>query len=165
MISGEISLSCNVKATLPETASRPSSSVVTFPILEKVSYSLGDASDQISKAFYYSDSLVGAAFVLNLSTMVCIDGTVGMTHVRELIIINKGDSETEFLTLFGGANAFKPHLIGTDPTERLEAGSTFRLSKPKWPLGFVVGSNVNMSIDPGLLTIPVKIYVFGSTVA
>lgn len=162
MISGEFQFRSLINDRLPVTEYRPVVLDVPLPFNVTLKYNDGNAAKQAKKTFYHKTQAVGAIYSLNLSTMICTDGSAGMTHIRELFVFHDGTDEAYYIDLFDGVNAFRPHMTGT--SERCEAGDFVRVCKSGGALGYPVGSNNILYLNPGVNTVPFRICILGSTV-
>jgi hypothetical protein len=160
---GTIGHTVNITDTLAAGATRPAAFAAPIQITKSLSYANGNtAALQVNRQYYFSGSAVATPTTINLSTVVCIDNSVGFTFVRELWIWNDGTVDAHTLACFGGTTPFAPHLAGTTPTQIIHPGGLpGGFSKPLGTAGHAVGSNINVKIDPGANTIAFRIYVLG----
>ena len=162
ILSGSISLLVKFVEVLVDDLTRTRDVPITIDPQKVTSYEDGDEEGQVELVFYREFIATAAPEVFNLSTIVCNNGTVGMAFVREMVAHHDGDTDGEVLTYGGGTTPFVPELGGTGPTETIQAGTAKRLvSKPLGATGHAVGSNVNVSLDPGAATVPGKILILG----
>ena len=165
VISGDITEAINLVDTLAAGANRPTA----IPFLVQFRHSLiwanGTGAGQGNRIFYLADTAVASTpYIINLSTIVCIDGSVGMTHVRDGLIPNDAIIDGRILTYGGGTTPFQPFLAGTTPTLIIPAGGVFRIPpKPLGTLGYVVSTAVNIKLDPGAVDVPFRILLLGSS--
>lgn len=162
VLSGNISVIVNMLETLADDATRARAVPVRFDPQKATNYTDGKTALKVERLFYHEFSAAAAPQVYNLSTIVCNDGSVGMDYVREIIVFHDGATDGQILTYGGGTTPFVPELAGTTPTEKIQAGTVKRLvSKPLGATGHAVGSNVNVSLDPGAATINGIIIILG----
>jgi hypothetical protein len=161
-LSGSISLLAKFTEVLEDDATRTRAQPVTIDPGKVTEYTDGDLANQVELMFYREFVATGAPEVYDLSSIVCVDGTVGMDYVREVVVHHDGTDAAKILTHGGGTTPFNPEQGGTSPTQTIQAGTAKRLvSKPLGATGHAVGSNVNVSLDPGADTIPGKILILG----
>jgi hypothetical protein len=163
VIAGSVKHNVGITDTLAAGTTRPSAVEYAFRIEKSVVYTNGStAANQANRTYYFSGTATATPTTINLSTIVCADGSVGMTHVRELWIYNDDTVDTETLTCFGGTTPFAPHLAGTTPTQVIwPGGLPGGFSKPLGVAGHAVSTNVNVKIDPGAATVPFRVYILG----
>jgi hypothetical protein len=116
----------------------------------------------VSRVYYFSGSAAATPTTINLSTVVCADGGVGFTHIREIIVYNDATNDAHTLTVGGGTTPFLGDLAGTSPTETVNAGTAKRYaSKPLGAAGIAVSTAINLRVDPGANTIAFRVLVAG----
>jgi hypothetical protein len=160
-VSGSIGLAVNLSAKVAAVTNLLTAYPIPVqPAAAGVSYSAGTAANQANKIYAFSGTATAATVDLDLTAAVCVDGSVGFSHVRELIIYN--DSLTQTLTAGVGTNPFTPFFTGTTPAEVIEPGSVFRKAKPLGTNGWVVDSTHKVvRVDPGANTIAYRMIVVG----
>lgn len=164
VITGSVKLGSSIVDSLAAGATRPVQ--VQFPLtLDSTStYADGAASRMCNKAYYFSGSAVATPTIINLSTVVCTDGTTGFVYIREILVANDDTVDTHVLTYGAGTTPFTPELGGTTPTFIIQPGTAVRLvSKPLGALGHAVSTNINLKFDPGAVTVPFRVWIFGSS--
>lgn len=163
--SGTIQLASTITDTLAAGATRPAAVAVSLQISgasATTTYSNGTAASQVSRAYYFTGSAAATPTTIVLSTIVCTDGGVGFTHVREILIYNDSSTDGQTLTVGGGTTPFTPDLAGTSPTMTVQAGTSKRyVSKPLGTTGHAVSTNINLRIDPGASTITFRVLILG----
>lgn len=124
------------------------------------SYTTGTGANQAQRVAQVSGTATAAPADTNLATVVCVDGSVGFSHVREVIVFN--DHASSDLLLDGSvANGWVAYQSGTAKIT-VPASSSIRLSKPKGTNGWTVDNTHKVvSLDPTAATIPYRVYVLG----
>jgi hypothetical protein len=162
VISGSIILKSTIVETLADDATRTETEAVSFGTTKTTTYTDGTTAGKCNRVYYREFTATATPYVLNLSTIVCNDGSVGMPYVRDGLVIHAGTVDGQNLTYGGGTTPFVPELGGTSPTETIQAGTAKRLfSKPLGATGHAVGANVNFRLDPGSATISGTILILG----
>lgn len=164
VVTGSVRLTSNIVDSLAAGATRTATLAVPMGLDVSTSYTDGVTTGKFNRTYYLSSSAVATPTIINLSTIVCTDLTVGMTHVRVIIIANDDTVDTHTLIYGAGTTPFSPDLGGTTPTETIQPGTAkMVVSKPLGALGHAVSTNINVKIDPGANTVPFRIWIYGST--
>ncbi len=166
VITATIGLNVNIVDTLAVSAGRLTSYVVPVQLSVSTSYADGTAANQANRVYQFSGSAAGAPVSIDLSTVVCADGTTGFTKVRELIIFNDA-TNAAYTLAFGndgvGTNLFIPMLAGTTPQVAIEPSFPQRFGKPIGTTGWTVDStHKNIRLDPGVNTVAYRVVVLGN---
>lgn len=162
VIAGSVKFSVNVTDTLAAGTTRPSAVAVPMQFDKSLNYADGTTANKSTREYYYSGTATATPTVIDLSTIVCSDGSVGMTHVRECWVYNDDTVDTHTLSCFGGTTPFAPHLAGTTPTQVIHPGGLpGGFSKPLGTAGHAVSTNVNLKVDPGANTVAFRVWILG----
>lgn len=161
-ISGGVSLSCSINVAVAPGTNLAGYTIPVNP-QGQASYSAGTGASQASKVYQASLSLAAAVTSLDLTTVVCVDGTTGFSHVREVIIFNDSATDGQTITLDNVSNTITGYWLGgTTPTTSIQAGTNWRQSKPLGSAGWVVNStNKILALDPGAATIACRVVILG----
>lgn len=160
--SGGFSLQSNVAFSVPASGNVLTAYTVPIQPSHSVAYTAGTAANQINKGAQAGGSAAASAATIDLSTVTCVDGTTGLSHVREYVIYN--DSTTAALTLdLTVSNSLKEWVsAGTGTKLTIEPGAVFRVSKPKGTNGYVVDSTHKIvTLDPGANTVAYRAIFLG----
>jgi hypothetical protein len=162
VVTGAIKVVSSIVDTLAAGATRPASVSVSLALDHSNTFTDGVTANKFNKCYYFSGSAAATPTVINLSTIVCTDGTVGMTHVRAIIAANDNTTDGQTLIFGGGTTPFQPDLAGTTPTETIHPGSAkILVYKPLGTTGHAVSTNVNLKFDPTAATVAFRVWVFG----
>jgi hypothetical protein len=125
-----------------------------------VSYSNGTSALQASKSAYLS-ATYSAGTDVDISAVVCVDGTTGLTHVRTLVLVN--NSTTVSITVGGSAsNAFEYFVGATGDKVQLAPGARLLLECPNDATGWLVDvTHKNLKIAAVTGTAVVEIFALG----
>jgi hypothetical protein len=165
VISGKIELVVGLTDGLAAGASRLSGYNVPVQPLHSLTYIDGTTAGAANRIYQVSGTAtISTPFSIDLTSVVCTDGTTGFSRVRELIVYN---DHTASPLLFGndgvGTNLFLAGLLGTTPQYQIEAGGVMRFTKPLGTTGMLVDStHKNLRFDPGAVAIPYRIVVLGN---
>jgi hypothetical protein len=163
VVTGSVKLQSSISESLAAGATRAAQVTVPLSLESTTTYTDGSAANMVNDTYYFSGSAAGTPTTINLSTIVCTDGTVGLTYIREIIIANDATNSAYTLIYGGGTTPFTPELAGTTPTEIIQPGTAKRVvSKPLGTTGHVVSTAVNVKLDPGANTVAFRIWIFGS---
>lgn len=161
-VSGTLTLSSTLNVAVPVGPTALTAYNIGIAPNLTNSYAAGSGPNQGNKIYQSSLTATGAVADLDLTAAVCVDGTVGFTHVRELWIFNDATTVGYTLTYGLGTNPFSPMLGGTTPTVVISPGSVQRFYRPLDTLGWTVsGSIKTVRVDPGANTIAYRIIVLG----
>lgn len=166
--SGTVDLKVGWTMTLAASATQPESQGVSVRSRatagETITYTAGTAANQINKTAYLRLSLAGAAQTVDFSTIICTDGSVGFSNIRELIGYNLATTSTHVATIGNAAsNPFAPWASAGTVTEIVQAGGRFLKEKPIGTTGFTVdSSNKNLKVDPGANTFTFDLLIAGN---
>lgn len=162
VVTGSIRVASSIVDTLAAGATRPAQVSVPVGLDHSISFTDGVTANKFNKCYYFSGSAVATPTVINLSTIVCTDGTVGMTHVRAIIAANDNTVDGETLIYGGGTTPFNPEAGGTTPTITIAPGSPKVLVyKPLGTTGHAVSTNINLKFDPSAATVAFRVWVYG----
>jgi hypothetical protein len=167
VISGTIKLVVGITDALAAGATRLNAFNVPVQPEHSLTYSDGTTANKANRVYQASGTTtISTPFDIDLATVVCADGSVGFTRVREIVIYNDSTTDGQILK-FGndgvGTNLFLAGLLGTTPQYQIEAGAPMRFSKPIGTTGMLVdGTHKNVRIDPGAAAIPYRIFVLGN---
>lgn len=133
------------------------------PDIQRI-YSNGTAANQGTKFYQVKKTATAALSTTDLTTVVCSDGTVGISHVREGIIWIDDTDATHTANLTTPTNSFLLRFLGgTAPTITLQPGVPWAF--PACPLattGYTVDStHKTIDFDPGSATIIYRILIIG----
>ena len=126
--------------------------------------SIGTGNALYAAKFAFVKGTATAAVVdTDLTSVVCEDGTTGLTHVRELIVFNDDATNTLSLNL-SVSNSFGVRFAaGTSVVVPIPPGSFFRMPAiPNAANGYVVDSTHKVvEVDPSTHTIAFRILALG----
>lgn len=163
---GAIALTSTITETLAAGATRPSAVIYNLGIngtQATVTYANGTAASSVNRVYYFSGSAAATPTTINLSTIVALDGGVGFTHIREILIYNDNTTDGQTLIVGGGTTPFNPDGGGTTPTTTVQAGTCKRyVSKPLGTTGHAVSTNINLKIDPSASTVAFRVLILGT---
>lgn len=156
--SGGFTLQSNIVFSVAAGATVPNPYTVPVqPAAHSTNWAAGTAANQIQKAASVNGTATAAPVTIDLSAVVCVDGSTGLTHLREWAIYN--DHATAILLLdLTVANSFAFGVEGTLTTVKLEIqpGGVFYGCKPLGTNGFVVSTLKIITLDPASATIPYR---------
>lgn len=164
VITGSIKVVSSIVDTLAAGATRPASVAVPLTLDSSNAFTDGVTANKCNKAYYFSGSAVATPTIINLSTIVCTDGTTGFVYIRAIIVANDDTVDTHTLIYGAGTTPFTPELAGTTVTETIQPGAAkIVVYKPLGATGHAVSTNINVKLDPGAVTVPFRIWIFGSS--
>ena len=162
-ISGAVSIAASLSQTVgPNTTLLQA---ISIPLQETQThgYSSGTAAQSIQKAAVLATTTTGGApYDVDLTTMICLDNSVGFTHVRERLILN-GDPANTLATGNDGVvtTPFCPTLTGTTPVVTIQPGAVDVISKPLGTTGWATAGATKVRIDGGSHAVPFILIVLG----
>lgn len=160
-IGGSLTTSAALTFTIPGGGNVLNGYTITVPVGGSRIYNPGTGPGQANKvATLGGTTTISTPVTIDLTAVVCVDGAVGMTHVRELVVEN--DDATNILKLdFTVTNSI---LFNEEAAAKIDVqpGSTMAFSKPLGTNGFVVdGTHKIVTLDPGAAAIPYKVVLLG----
>lgn len=170
--SGSVTLSSSLNTTIPTGTNVTTAYSVPVSVSSTVSYVSSSASQptsvQVAKIAQVAGSS-GGTVTVDLTSVVCTDGTTGFSYVRELQIFNDGPTatpaEADIITYDGSVatpfigGATLPFLTGTSPKIGIATGSAFRVNKPYGTNGWTADSTHKIiSLDCTANSATVKFY-------
>jgi hypothetical protein len=162
VVTGAIKVVSSIVDTLAAGATRPAQVSVSLGLDHSITFSDGTSANKFTKCYYFSGSAAATPTIINLSTIVCTDGTVGMAYVRAIIGANDNTTDGQTLIYGGGTTPFNPDSGGTTPTTTIQAGAAKLLVyKPLGTTGHAVSTNINLKFDPTAATVAFRVWVFG----
>jgi hypothetical protein len=167
LVSGTVTLAVAMQDNPQVSATRLSAYVIPIQPAQapgSVIWSNGPLANQVSKCAEVSATATAAVVDTDLTTVVCTDGTIGLSHVRIILFYNDAlaAAPTAVLLLGLGSTAFTPYLSGTTPTLTVEPGACIALTKPNGAAGWVVdGTHKIFRVDPAAATVPFRVLFFG----
>src|SRR6185437_1077142 len=158
-ISGGITLSSSLVQQLDAGAARLNAFAVPVQPSLTQSYAAGTGANQANNIYQASGSAAAAPVDTDLTTCVCVDGSTGFSHVREVILFNDDTNDAHTLLIDGSvSNAFAPYLQGTAPKLEVRGGAAERKSHPIGTNGWTVDSTHKVfAIDPGANTVAYRL--------
>lgn len=162
-LNGIIKLSATIIQTLQAGLNRSAIEEIDLSPSKATSYSDGTAAGKVNRGYYAPLTFSASTpIVVNLSTIVCADGSVGMAYVRTVLGFNNATVDAQDITCGGGTTPFPLDLGGTGPTVTIRAGGFKVLfHKPLGTTGLAVGSNVNIRLDPGSAAFAGQLLILG----
>lgn len=123
----------------------------------------GSGANQVSKSYQGSFTLaVSTPQTIDLTSVVCTDGTTGFATVREVHIFNDATATAKDLSLDAPSNYFA-YWLASAVVETVPSGSSVRHACPNNTAGWTVdGTHKLITLDPGANTFAVRIVVLGS---
>jgi len=162
-IAGTVAMNVNFSVGLAATGNVLTAYSVPVSPQQTHSYTAGTGAAQINKVAGLGGSAAASPASIDLTAVVCADGTTGLSHVRELIVYN--DSTTNVLTWdFTVSNALTAMFSagGTSAKVSVNPGAHQRFNVPLGTNGYVVDSTHKIiSLDPGANTIAYRIVLAG----
>lgn len=125
-------------------------------------YAAGTAAGLINRIASLAGSAAATPATIDLTTVVCVDGAVGFTHVREIIVYN--DSTTAPLLLdCTVANSLIAFCSAGGATLKLiiEPGIPYRIAKPLGTTGYTCTSTKYLTLDPAAATVAYRVILCG----
>lgn len=121
----------------------------------------GTGANGALRYYQKSNSLVATTVDIDLTAAICSDGTVGLTHWRELRVWNL--STADDLTLGLGTNPITASFMGgTTPTVTIPPGGVFVQAKPLGTNGYVVDSTHKiLRLNSGSATVSYRVLILG----
>jgi hypothetical protein len=162
--SGSINLNCQLSVQVPAAGNNLSAYTVPVSPSSQAAYAAGTAANQVNKVATVGGSAAASPVSIDLTSVVCVDGSTGFAHVRELIIFNDDTNDPHVLKLdMTVSNAFtNGYDTITAGKIDIAAGEAFRRSKPIGTNGWVVDSTHKIvDIDPGANTVPYRVVIAG----
>lgn len=175
--SGSVTLTSSLNTTIPTGTNVVTPYSVPVSLSSTVSYVVSGSSPPTSVAISKIAQVTGSSggtVTIDLSAVVCSDGTTGFSSVRELQIFNDGpNSPTPGVTeadiiKYDGTAAGNPFLgtvtsgpfflEGTTPKIGIMPGTCFRVNKPYGAGGWTVTTNKNIVLDCTANSASVKNY-------
>lgn len=162
--SGTVTNGFELTQILASSSTRPESVAMPVRVTAPVGYSAGTGSKQIDKIAYQALSFTGAVQTIDLSTIVCTDGSAGFSKVRFVRIYNDATNAAHTLVVGNAAsNPLAPWFSATTVTETVEPNGCFTKDKPLGTTGWTVDStNKNLKLDPGANTFTGRLFVGGN---
>lgn len=161
--SGSIQFAPNIQVAIPAAGPVAGYNIPVQPPATVLSYAAGTAANQIQKVAAPSGSAAATPASIDLTTIVCVDGTTGFAHWREIVVYN--DNTTNVLTWdFTATNANTAMFGAGGVTAKvtIEPGTFARFSKPLGSAGYTVDSTHKIiSLDPGANTIAYRVIILG----
>lgn len=137
----------------------------TIPITpsQTTNYTNGSGASQVSKAYQATFALaVSTPQTVDLSAVVCTDGTTGFATVREVQVFNDATATAKDLTLDAPTNYFA-YWLASAVVETVPSGSSVRHACPNNTAGWTVdGTHKLITLNPGTNTFQARIVVLGS---
>jgi hypothetical protein len=164
-ISGSIKLAASIIDTLAAGVNRTNAEDIDLSPTKSTAYADGTTAGKVNRAHYTPLAFTASTPIIpNLSTIVCADGTVGMTYIRTILGFNDSTTDGQDITVGGGTTPFPLDLGGTTPTVLIRAGAFKVLfHKPLGATGLAVGSNVLLKLDPGSAAFAGRLLILGHT--
>lgn len=162
-INGSVTTSASITQALDAGAGgRITAYNVPIQPSETESYTAGTGANMANKVAQAAGSAAAAVVDIDLSTIVCVDGSTGFTHIREVLVFNDDTIDAHTLLMGLGTTPFAPWLAGTTPTIEIRGGASERKSKPLGTLGWVVDSTHKIfRLDPGSNTVAYRVVFLG----
>lgn len=162
-ISGGITLSSSLAQSLDAGATRLNQFTAPVQPSQTISYGPGTGPGQANKIYQASLSLAATPTSLDLTAVVCLDGSTGFSHVREVIVFNDDTNDAHTIVYDGSvSNAFAPFLAGTGPKITIQGGASERKSRPLGTNGWTVDSTHKVvALDPGANTVACRVVIVG----
>lgn len=161
VLSGTSTLSVSWMDSLAVGATRVSPVVVPFrPTDHSITWGDGTAANSAQRHFAKNTTLAATTIDIDLTAILCSDGTTGMTHWREIVVYN--DSLTDDLTLGLGTTPITVRFMGgTTPTIIIPPGGVFRQTKPLGTVGHVVAGAPILRLNSAAATIAYRLGILG----
>jgi hypothetical protein len=164
-INGGIALSSTLMAQIAAGPNIIDPYNVPIQPSQSAQYSTGTGPNQANKPAQLADTTTISTNVdVDLSAIVCADGSTGFAHVRELVIFNL-DAVHPLTVGDDGSVSYPwtPWSPTTHPQVTVPPGGNFRITKPLGTNGYPVtgGASCKIRITPGAFAIPYQVLVLG----
>jgi hypothetical protein len=163
-ITGGVSLSTTFTQQLDAGNLRLNAYPVPVQPAQQASYGTGTGPLAVQKIAQGGGTTTGGAPTdLDLSTVVCVDGSTGFAHVREVLVFNDDGANPLAVGDDGVVtNAWAAWASGTAARQSVQAGACFRAAKPMGTLGFVVdGTHKVLRLSSGASAVAYRYVIAG----
>jgi hypothetical protein len=161
--SGSITLQSTLNVGIPAGGNVITPYNVPVQPTQTHSYSAGTGANQINKVAELGGSAAASPASIDLTTAVCVDGTTGFAHWREILVFN--DDPTNVLKwdfTATNANTAMFNAGGTTANLSIQPGTHQRFTCANNAAGYVVDSTHKViKLDPGANTIAYRVVVAG----
>lgn len=164
---GSLNLSSTLSVSIPATVASatyliPVSPSGLFQAALQTAWSAGTGPNQINKMAVFNGSAAAAPATVTLTTLPCVDGSTGFTHVRAIVIANL-DPVHPLLWDFTVAlsQVFGITTGGSSAKITIQPNSYALFLCPLGTNGYVVTTNNLVTLDPASNTIAYAGIVLG----
>lgn len=161
--SGTVSTNVNVTVAVPASGNVLSAQNLPVQVSQSLTYTAGTAANQVNKVATVGGTATASPASIDLTSVVCVDGQVGFSHIREVIAYDD-DATNGLLWDFTATNALTAMFSAGGTTAKLtvQPGAHQRFAKPLGTNGYVVDSTHKIvSLDPGANTIAYRVIILG----
>ncbi|HXS24479.1 MAG TPA: hypothetical protein VN719_09630 [Gemmatimonadales bacterium] len=159
-VSGGFTLSSNLVFAIPAGANVLTAYNVPIQPNANYSYTPGTGANQMNKGYQASGNAAAAPVSIDLTTVVCVDGSTGLAHVRELLIFNDDPTHTLNWDMTIVNSLLGPFTVATKWT--IPPLSHARIANPASAAGWTVDSTHKIvDLDPGANTIAYRLVAGG----
>lgn len=165
-INGGFTLSCTLGEAVAQAGNVLTGYTVPVSLNFSQQYTFGTGANQVQKIATAGGNANAAPASIDLTTIVCVDGTVGFaTALRELAISNDSTTAGQELVIdMTVANAFLGEVTTGGITAKISIppGAVFRFSNPLDIAAMAVGAgNKVINLNPGANNIPYRLIAAG----